>query len=606
MNITVSEFKGIAPKVNPRLLDAKYAQISTNLKYDSGSLQPVKSFTNVEYVADGANVKSIYKYTGAVNLDTWLYFADTVDVVKDPINSYPDNRLIFTGLDVPRVCDNAHVTDSPYITEDNSFILGLPVPTAPVIAVGSIGDEYYESRAYTVQYDRVWADGKIDQGAVSYPAAAGDGSYFVDVTTNGSVIISNIEDAPAGYGITHITINRSGTATTDSSFHYVSTFNIQDAKDGDLDWVEWDPVTKTFTVTDSVETSDLGMACINQLYVGPNATMKGLVATAGGMLAGFYDNTVCFSEPFQPHAWPDAYTITVASKIVGLGSFGDIVVVCTEDTPYIIQVTDPSAMVAFPLKDFVPCVSARSIVSYRDCVVYPSEVGIIKIDRTGTYNLTQSIASIDDMKTFGLNNVKAEGLGSYFYMVYTDTNGQNKMLSFNIVEPETGFGICDYSVIDIYSDFSSVTLYALYRDTSGVYSIGSYDTGSANLVYKWRSKIFVLPYRDINLSGARLNLDASMLDDSPIVYDPANTKAYGYNVQGYNEVGYNGFARAASANYVMFTLYVDGELMYSKVVTNSRPFRLPAGYVGREVEIALTGNVPVYSIDLATSFSELS
>lgn len=604
MNIAVTTFKGTAPKVDPRLLAADYSQVSTNIKYDSGALIPVSKFLAVVDVDEGDDVKTFMKYRLTTSTDKWLYFTDDVQVARDPANSVTDNRIIVSGLDCPRVFDSITATADTIIDDTNTYKLGLPVPDAPTIAVNTVGVGAFDSRAYTIQYDRVWSDGKIDQGALSYPAETSGGDYYVDTTTDGSVLITGIADAPDGYGITHITINRSGSSINDSLYHYVTTFAIADAKAGIVTGVTWNSGTSTFSVIDDIETIDLGYACINTDYAAPDDTMSGIVRVSDGMLAGFVNNTVCFSEPYQFHAWPEQYKVTVEKPIVGLGYFGDIVVVCTEAEPYIIQMRDPATLVAFPLRDFVPCLSAASIVSYRDSVIYPSDVGLIKIDRTGVYNLTNSLASIKNIKDFNFSNSKADGLGPYYYLAYKDSANQDKMLVFNIQEPETGFGLCDSSIINLYSDYTASILYVLYRDISGQYKIGQYDQGDAYLLYQWKSKVFTLPVGENNFSAARINFDTSTIVNVSSAYDPANLLPYGFGEIGYGTTMYNGYANYTSADYLIFDLYCDGELIYTKSVTNSRPFRLPAGIVGREYEIKLTGNVPVYGVELATSMQE--
>jgi len=607
MNITVNKFNGIVPKVEPRLLSSEYAQVSTNVNYDSGSLVPVNEFKFIELPPIDIDAKSIFKYTVAPAEDRWLYFTSEVSAVKDPIYCYPDNRVVVSGMGAPRVFDTTLLDTSNTVTESNSILLGLPVADAPIIAVAALGDGYFESRAYTVQYDREWAsDYKIDQGPYSAPAETATGALFVDVTTNGTVTISNINDAPAGYGITHITINRSSSTVQNASIHFLTTFNIADAKAGTVAGVTWNSGTATFTVQDNVPTYDLGQSCVNADYIAPPATLKGIISINNGILAGYDGNSVYFCEPYQCHAWPEQYRVSIGQPVVGLGSFGDMVVVCTNAEPYIISMSDPAAAVAFPIKDFAPCISAAGIVSYRDSVVYPSDAGFIRVDRSGVVNLTQELADIKDMKNFNLGNVRAAGLGYYYYVLFTTDSGQRKMLTFNIQNAAQGFGICDSNILCIYSDFESASLCAVYRTSLGEVRLGYYDSGDSSLVYSWKSKVFSLADASVNVSAARIHFDSSLVGEysDEATYEELD---YSINTWAYNDGPINGnLVSDNSADYIMFSLYVDNAHVFTKKVYSTKPFRLPAGIVGRDIEIALVGAIPVYSVDIASSMTELT
>lgn len=603
MNITIDKFKGTAPRIEPRLLSSEYAQISTNIRYDSGALLPIKQFNNIAVAPTDIDVYSIYKYKLTPTSDKWLYFDTNITLAKDPLYSSADNRIVISGMGAPRIFDNAIATANNTLTANNTYLLGIPVPDAPTMAVTSLGSSAFESRAYVIQYDRVWPDSKIDQGPLSAPAVTAGGLYYVDCTSNGTVTISDIADAPYGCGITNITISRSGTTHQDSAFHFVRTFSIADAKAGTVSGVTWDGTSSTFTVVDSLLAADLGPACINQDYIGPASNTKGIVQISSGMLAGFCDNYVCFSEPYQCHAWPDQYRVAIDSPVVGIGHFGDVIVVCTDAEPYIISISDPANAIAFPIKEFAPCISAEGIVSYRDAVVYPSEAGFIRIDRLGVANLTQSIADIHDMKDFDMHIVRAAGLGSYYYVLYTTSASQSKMLILDMQDPSLGFGACDKNIKCMYADFESASLYCVYKDDLNVQYLGEYDSGDAYERFTWKSKVFSMSEDTLNFSAARVRSEAQEVSTTQIDY---STLKFGINCCAYNVKPINGISSGYYSEGLTFMLFVDGELMFSKNITNNRPFRLPAGYIGKDIEIMIVGNAPVYRVDLASSITELA
>ena len=81
-----------------------------------------------------------------------------------------------------------------------------------------------------------------------------------------------------------------------------------------------------------------------------------------GFLAGFSGQTVCFSEAFQPHAFPDAYKLTIKSDVVALAPLNTGLLVLTKEKPALIQGLDPSSMSMIEIDSTLSCVSKRSVV----------------------------------------------------------------------------------------------------------------------------------------------------------------------------------------------------------------------------------------------------
>ena len=65
---------------------------------------------------------------------------------------------------------------------------------------------------------------------------------------------------------------------------------------------------------------------------------------ANGMMAGFFGRTVCFCEPYRPHAWPEKYQVTVDSDIVALAAVGTTLFILTKGAPHWAQGSSPDAM----------------------------------------------------------------------------------------------------------------------------------------------------------------------------------------------------------------------------------------------------------------------
>ena len=53
---------------------------------------------------------------------------------------------------------------------------------------------------------------------------------------------------------------------------------------------------------------------------------------------------LCFSEPYQPHAWPVAYQRTQTDKIIGIAAFDTNLAVATAGVPVVYSGIDPAGM----------------------------------------------------------------------------------------------------------------------------------------------------------------------------------------------------------------------------------------------------------------------
>lgn len=56
---------------------------------------------------------------------------------------------------------------------------------------------------------------------------------------------------------------------------------------------------------------------------------------------------------------------------------------------------------------------------------------------------------------------------------------------------------------------------------------------------------------------------------------------------------------------IVFKLYVDGELKFTRTVSDDNMFRLPAGYRTRDFEVQIEGYIPVRKVEVATSAIEM-
>jgi hypothetical protein len=608
MKISVSQFKGTVPKIDTRLVKENYSQSSTNTDLHSGALLPINGGKLEVNLGQSGSYNSIYKYYINEITSRWLTFNENVFLVKDPIADNIYNRTIITGLDKPRIFDVNSLGDATEITADTSYILGLPTPAdSGFIQVTGSGLGLPESRAYTYAYAREWLDTKRDDGPWAGPAYSSSTLRYVDVRPDQSVIYSGIKDAPDGYGITHVIIYRTAVGTQDAAYRYVSMFNISDAKAGTVSGVSWNSDTETFTYTDSKSTEQLGEVAMTMHWDTAPDNLDNILSLYTGVLVGTSDNNIYVSEPYQMHAWPDYNRVPIEGNIVGLGAFGNNIVVCTDANPYIITINNGIVASIQKINDSYPCLYRESIVSFKDFVLFYTEDGFIKVSSSGILNITEPIFNRKNFYNMNIVDMFCTHQGDIYYCFYLNSRGQRKALFFDTADVSEGICYIDINCTAAYLDLKSNILYLCKRLPSFDWVIAPHNTDNNPFKYIWKSKKFLVKDDTLNFSCARVRFTPFETRGSDFTGYTNPELIAGFNTRPLNYYPVNGpgYIQISSYAYVIFNWYIDGELVFSKNVLNSKPFRLPAGKVGSTYEFELMGYSPIYTVDIATSMSEL-
>ena len=173
--------------------------------------------------------------------------------------------------------------------------------------------------------------------------------------------------------IDRIWIYRANTGSEDTAFQFVGELAVADIASG---------------FTDNIPNDELGEILETEGWDIPDANMRGLVAMPNGILAGFFDNVLCFSEPGFPHAWPPEYRQSLDFDIVGLEVFGNALYVTTQGKPYVVVGVHPLQMSARHVEIIQSCADKQSIVKSNDSILYCSFEGLISAGR-GFVNVTE-------------------------------------------------------------------------------------------------------------------------------------------------------------------------------------------------------------------------
>lgn len=630
MKLTFQQFSGIAPRIAPRLLPATLAQEALDVKLWSGELRPHYADTIIKYIP--SNTQSIYRYKWKNKKYNWLGWAKSVNVVKGPVYDDENNRIYLMVNDGTGflVTDSSLLEDRDYINglESKAYAVAIPEPGQSDIWIsGGTGSGDIESRSYVYCYVRQWSDGTIDVGKSSGPLknSSDRSRYTVDVRP-GQVVDLSIVDPIAhangiGAGINKIYIYRSEvTSAGQALYSYVDQFDVNTNRVTNNPAAVWVANGSYYKYSDSKPSTSLGEACPSIYWDPPVTGLKGLVSLQNGLFAAYKDSTIYVSDWNAPHAWPYEHTVTIDYPIVGLGSFGNTIVVCTEAAPVLITVTDPTKPTTRAIQENCPCVSAGSIVSTRNGVIFASTNGLVLINSASPTFITEKIITQDEWLPLHPESLQAAFLNNTYYGFFT--NPTEKAAGFLFDLDSYTYSTVYNSIVSsgmvytsqptkiVYNDVEQSQLYVCYPlENKTQYSLNSFGTDSRiNKSFRWRSKVNVSPQGLFTLSCAQVNFTKlSSLKPEPPVWE-GRLAGSALGMVYVNKQPVNGWCKTNTIELydkTVFNYYVDGKLRFTKNIVDSKPFRLPSGFRGETVEIELKSNSHVHSVILASSMGEL-
>lgn len=630
MKLTFQQFSGIAPRIAPRLLPATLAQEALDVKLWSGELRPHYADTIIKYIP--SNTQSIYRYKWKNKKYNWLGWAKSVNVVKGPVYDDENNRIYLMVNDGTGflVTDSSLLEDRDYINglESKAYAVAIPEPGQSDIWVsGDTGSGDIESRSYVYCYVRQWSDGTIDVGKSSGPLknSSDRSRYTVDVRP-GQVVDMSIVDPIAhangiGAGINKIYIYRSEvTSAGQALYSYVDQFDVNTNRVTNNPAAVWVASGSYYKYSDSKPNTSLGEACPSIYWDAPVTGLKGLISLQNGLFAAYKDSTVYVSDWNAPHAWPYEHTVTIDYPIVGLGSFGNTIVVCTEAAPVLITVTDPTKPTTRAIQENCPCVSAGSIVSTRNGVIFASTNGLVLINSASPTFITEKIITQDEWLPLHPESLQAAFLNNTYYGFFT--NPTEKAAGFLFDLDSYTYSTVYNSIVSsgmvytsqptkiVYNDVEQSQLYVCCPlENKTQYSLNSFGTDSRiNKSFRWRSKVNVSPQGLFTLSCAQVNFTKlSSLKPEPPVWE-GRLAGSALGMVYVNKQPVNGWCKTNTIELygkTVFNYYVDGKLRFTKNIVDSKPFRLPSGFRGETVEIELKSNSHVHSVILASSMGEL-
>lgn len=376
-------------------------------------------------------------------------------------------------------------------------------------------------------------------------------------------------------------------------------------------------ITTSFADTVSETDVSLGEVLPSVGWLMPDPTLKGIIILANGIAAGFTRNEVHLSEPFKPYAWPDAYRQTYDQKIVAIGITGTTLVGMTEGNPFTITGVEPVTMGGGMEKMGVawPCMSKDSVGTFAFGVGYAAPQGLVMIG-AATDIVTKDLFTQKEWSELNPSSFIAASADNRYYAGY-EVDGSSLMFVIDKSEAASFLKI-NQRISAIWADPATGKLYV--AADRQIYEWEG-DVGT-KLNYEWRSKQFV-SNPPLNYGAVKIDADFEMtLEEieaaqggynAAVAANQAIIDAYAMNdglgdpALGEYELGGDEMTPVPPLiiDSLQFQLWTNNAMRFSKQVTSSRAFRLPAGYKADNIEVVLSGNVKVSGIVLAETMDGL-
>lgn len=508
--IKIETFSGMLPAMDDRLLPPNNAAFAQNAWLYSGA---ISAFNRPEfaYNASTPNIAKVYRipnnFTDAEHIkdSIWMEFniAD-VDVIKSSVVGDTYDRYYWaSATDVPRYNTLSNITanynallagaSAPY----PAYYLGVPAPiNAPGLTfAGGVG--VAQTRTYVITYLSAYSE----EGPPSPPVT-------VTGKTDGTWTLTWSPLVDTHRNITGVRVYR----TVVSSQGVASYFYVAD--------VAMSAGTYADTALDAAVSSNdiLGSAS----WFPPPTDLKGWVTLPNGIIAGWRNQEIWFSEAYRPHAWPPEYALSTEYNIVGLGVYGQSLIVCTEGYPSAITGINPASMSMAKISSFEPCTSRGSIVSAPEGVYYASPNGLILAAQGQFTNVTKQTITKDRWQELvKISTLRAARLGTAYYAWGTARLGMFETTAFET----TAFEQSDYTgayngifvdptnpeVISTLSNVAPITCVTNDPWSGEVFTIRNgvvewINTTGINTTHEtvlWRSKIFHTDYKQ-NFQAAKI------------------------------------------------------------------------------------------------------
>ena len=542
---------------------------------------------------------SPYQWLGSGNVNTGVVAnSPAVSTFTNGVNVLP-NTTYWVGISIDSsinvvVADTGSAQGKSF---SNTFTNGPPQFAGGVgggvnwnMWADLIGQSVFEARAYVY----TWVTAYGEEGPPSPPTLVNGWSNAVWTV---SLFTPDPLDMGTRRNITKTRIYRTVTSNTgQGSYFFVAEIPVSQA---------------TYQDTSDDATVANNAQMVSLYWSGPPSDMKGIDAFPNGISVGFKANEIWFSEAYRPHAWPPNYVLTTEFPIVGIGVTGSVIVVCTEETPYVISGTNPATMSMIKINLTEPCLHRGSIVSTDTTVLYVSQNGLIQISQSGAgANITEGWISRERWQALTPQKfIRAVKLVTSYFAFgtvsgtdtsvaqqgYTVELSQQDQTSFTVF-PQAGGHRLGFSQLTAPNGYNidnvqldAWTGVALLVQAGAIFYYDFTDQAPIIVPYRWRSKVYQTLTKK-NFAAFRVWFDIP--PGSPSQNPARNTS--------------DPQPSLASNQYGIVRVFADGQLWTTRELrTNGELLRIYSGMKKDAWQFEIEGRVLVSNMQVATTIKEL-
>lgn len=335
-----------------------------------------------------------------------------------------------------------------------------------------------------------------------------------------------------------------------------------------------------YTFTDDFDSRDLFDILATDNYDAPPEDLQGLTAVQNNILVGFVGNTLYFSEPGAPHAWPAAYAVNLEHNVVGIAAISGSMLVTTDAYPYIVSGSDPAnGMSTARIDANFPCLNKNSMVTMGYGIVYSTHDGLaVYSPSAGATIITRLLYNND---TWQSSIDPATVVAEYYGDNYFASHSTGAFIFEQDAKVGGFFVNADYSFSASFYDAIGGIVYYVSGTNGDIYEWDN--LAQPAVVQEWKSKVLVTKDM-INLGAARVIADYVATTST---WD-SSTTLWGLETETWD-----------AAETLIFRMWVDKQLIFETAVSDVSGFRLPSGYRTDTFEVGVEGNIRVRAIHLA-------
>lgn len=432
--------------------------------------------------------------------------------------------------------------------EPLGFDLSLPAPTAQVLGV--VAENFNrEMRQYFYTVVNSW-------GWESPPS---DVNEVVVADSDKDVIIANLTtELPENVEKIRI-------------YCAVSGLDYGDDKPRDSHFLQIGEIDKGQTVFVHKAQTTYGDTCATENHNPPPRGIHSIAFSENGQIGGIVGKELHLSEPFAPYAFAERYRYGdfrgLPKRFLISGNYGYVL---TDECPAVVDMTTINDVRDVQcINEYLPIVSCCSAATFSGGCVYATKNGLVLLSGANAKVITLDLMTAEQWQMWQPETLRGVIFEGWYYGV-SDNTAFRFRLPENIFETVDNWHLTNLSIRA--DNFCAAADGLYFVNDAGVFA---FNAGNDYKELFWQTKI--------NKSQGFVAWSAYKL---VVDYAPAHVQHIGYKRK-------------------MGRLTSDKVILGDKLVGDSRPHRLKAGYAELDFSVSLRTKGAIREYTIATSVAEL-